>query len=94
MTSGFFTYYNYGGAGSGHGGTSRLGTGWRGVWAQVEGRTTRLLDWTTGSVARVSTKEFQQRSQPQQVRITYVRRTLARIGARGRLATNARRGAP
>ncbi len=88
--TGFFTYYNYGGAG--HDGTTRIGTGYRGVFAIIEGRHARIIDWSTGEVARVDAKEFERHATPDKPRLTVVRRALKRVGARSALAAAARKG--
>lgn len=86
---GFFTYYNYGGRQAG-GGSSRIGCGWRGVYAVFEGKHARVIDWSTGETARIDAKEFRLHARPDKPRMGVVRRSLKRVGVRSSMATAAR----
>lgn len=86
-SNGFYTFYNYGGA-PGYGGTTRLGSGFRKVWAHVEGNKVRLLDWSTGDRATVDLRHFQAQAKPDSPRKSVVRRCLR--GQRHTLAYEAR----
>lgn len=76
MSTGFYTFFNYGGGG--HGGTTRIGSGWRAVFAVLEGSQARVLDWTDGCVAKIKRSEFERLSKPDAPRKLIVRRCLKR----------------